>query len=547
MADSQETPQLPAWTERLLRSTFAAGLALLQSPRLLQWAPWLLAAAATAGGLVVALATAKVVQVPYPVETMETGMAEMAVRAAAGLPMYAEPSLDYIAMPYGPLGPRLASWLLGGSMAPLQAMRAVNAGGMALAVAMVYLLARTWSLPRPLAVIAAAWPLLAGEMSGYFFGVGKSDGLMVALMVGGMLAVARGRGVVSALAGGALFGLACAVKQSAIPYALVLATVLALVEWRRAAALLAGAVVVAWLLVGLPVVQGDRWMAYYLYQAPSEYPHAASSPLVMPRALLARDVGMVALALAAPPWLWQLGERRRAVHALAVLLTGLVPSLLLLTQGTYANSLIPATAVVGVVAMLALQQLVAGLQRRAAPGWQLGLVWAGVALQLIAMIHNPFKPVPSAEARAEWQALVDWIRSAPGPVALPDEPYTARLTGQRFFSTDACLTVLAGAAKTGRPMADRVRNELYAWIDSERPAAVVTTFHRDALQSKPAYAFVGTLNGIGGWERTVGGYSQQWYVFVRRDLDAKVSATPVLNRLRGGEVVGWPVRPKSTP
>ncbi|MBI5609762.1 MAG: DUF2029 domain-containing protein [Deltaproteobacteria bacterium] len=541
------TPQLPQWSDRLVQSTLAAGLALLQSPRLLHWAPWLLAAAAVLGGLAVALATGQVVQVPYPIETMENGMAEMAVRAAAGLPMYAEPSLDYIAMPYGPLGPRVASWLLGGSVAPLQAMRAVNAGGMAVAVVVVYLLARTWQLPRPLALVAAAWPLLAGEMTGNFFGVGKSDGLMVALMLGGMLAVARGRGVLSALLAGTLFGLACAVKQSALPYAMVLATVLALVEWRRAAVLLASTAAVAWLLVGLPVLQGDRWMGYFLYEAPSEYPHAVGSPLVMPRALLARDVGMVALALAAPPWLWLLGERRRAVHALAVLLAGLVPSLLLLTQGTYSNSLIPATAVLGVVAMLAVQQWVVALTRRGAPGGQLGLLWAAIGLQLLAMIHNPFKVVPGPAARAEWQALVDWVRAAPAPVALPDEPYTARLSGQRFFATDACLTVLSGAPKTGRPMADRIRGELLAWIDAQRPAAVVTTFHRDAMSERAGYAYVGALNGPGGWDRTVGGYTQQWHVFVRRDLPATASPAPVLNRLVAGEVVGWPLPKKAAP
>ncbi len=540
---SKSTANQPVLTigERAIQATLVRSVTLLESPAWLRGAPWLITGAALLAGLVVAYATLLVVQAPFPVETMETGMAEMATKAAAGQPIYAAPAMDYIAYPYGPLGPRVASWLMGLSLGSLQAMRVVNAGGMAVAVVLVYLLARAWKLPRVLALFAAAWPLLANEMTGYFFGVGKSDGLMLALIVAAMLAMARGRSWPSAALAGAALGLALAVKQSALAYGLVLAAVLALTQWRRALVMLGAMALAAWLMIGLPILQGDHWMAFYLFEAPSQYPHAPGSPLVMPRALLARDLGVVALALAAPPWLWLIGERRRAVHVLAVLLAGVVPSLLLLTQGTFANSLIPATAVLGVVAMMTLQLGIAALTKPGVPRWHAGLVWAGMALQLLAMIHNPFKSVPTAQARGEWQAMVNWIRAAPAPVVLPDEPFTARLAGQPFFATDSCVTVLAGATQTGRPLANAVIAQMLGWIDRERPAAVVTTFYRGAMRDRPAYVYIGALNGPGGWDRTVGGFAQQWHVFVRRDLAPAASATPVMDRLVAGETVGWPV------
>lgn len=547
--DSAPPPPLPAsWPSRWFGAAMDYLTAALSSPALVQWGPWWLLAAALPLMAGVVAGTAQLLQVPFAIECMEGGMAQMVERAAAGLPLYTEPTLDYIAFPYGPLGYQLAGAVTHLGLNPMVALRMVNAFSNLAALGLTFALARTWGLTAGWALLAASWALLAQELSGTFFAVARADGPLQFCMVAAFLLMARGRSWPSGLMAGGLMGLSLFFKQSGLPYGALLGAVWLLMDWRRGLAIWAGLGLGVAALLGPSVLSGDPWQQLFLYKLAGDYPFYPGAILTLGRLVIGKQALMFALAMAAVVLVWRKGQFSRAHQMLALLVTTLVPSTLLLMKGAFVNSLLSVPVAVGICGAMGLSELQP--ERSAAPHLRLrwGLLLLAMLAQLGALIHNPFKAVPAPAEVKAWHLYREWLNAAPGQVLVTDDRWVTVGTSQPRLAADVAVPVLNLGPRAGGPAGAKVSQALLAKIASDRPLAVVTFTWPRQLEANTDYTYIGPLNALTAMGPKIGNAGYVWQVYLRRDVaTAAGSATaassePVLDRLQRGALVGWPVR-----
>ena len=534
-----------------LRAIPDAVIGLLSAPVWLRWGMHVALAAAIGLGATVAWGTWQVMRTPYALECVEPGMVQMLDRHLAGQPLYVQPALDYSPFPYGPALFELAAPLVRAGAAPLLVLRSINALGMLLACLACLLLARAWRATWPLAFLAGLWPLLSNEITGFFLGVAHSDGPYLAFLLLGYLALGRSQTWRGALLAGLCFGLAVPFKQSALLYGAVLGACWLTVNWRLALVFGAATLAFAGATLLPPILQGDVWAQFWLFRFASDFPFHPLSIAMLGRALIGREAIAFAVTLAGIAATFLGGHGERARRILAIVVAAWAPSQLLVMGVAYTNSYFPAAAVTGVGLAMGLSEL-ARLATADSPRSRLlaGTLPLLALLQVLALTHDTGKLAGRPEQTAIWQTYVAWLRAAPGEVLVTDDRWTPRLTQHPLTASDTVVGALGVAPHLGAPEAARLHAAVLAKIQRDRPLAVVTYSWPAALDGNPDYRYVGPLNSAAQWGPTIGSVGYVWQVFLRRDapIAARAAATPVMERLRRGETIGWPVRPgKPTP
>lgn len=401
-------------------------------PSLLADLPGLLALLALGGWL--ARTVAPRLTYPYDLEWMEGGMLVHAWRVSQGLPLYTEPSADWIPYLYPPLYP----WLMGalGIVVGVDYTlgRGLSLVGVAFACLALVAAVRREGGSTLLGLGSAALFLSTYEDSGTFFDLVRADGLLVALLGWSLVAVRSGR-VVS---GGLLLVLAWLTKHNAAAFGLPM---LAWLWWAhgRGPALrfaLASVGPALALLVALQLSSHGLFLVYLL-EVPARHPFVlerffpgaptellGAMPLAVGLALLGAVAHRLPRAAVPPPD----ADRRQgqvywgACLALAFLLCMVMRG----HHGGFLNVLVPghwAVALWGGLGAVAL--------RRAWPGAATVLLTACVLAGQAWQGRWEVEPQqPTAADRAAGDALVERIRAIEGEVLMPHAPWYPVLAGK---------------------------------------------------------------------------------------------------------------------
>jgi hypothetical protein len=395
---------------------------------------------------------------PFELEWLEGGLLQAMQRALHGQPLYAPPTLDYVAFNYPPLYPwlaALAARVLGEGFLPLRLISFLaSLGCFALIGGLVWREGRNWFA----ALLAVGIFAATFRLGGAWFDVARADSLYLLLLLGAFAALRLDASRVrSAVLAGALFSLAFLAKQSALMVALPL---LAYLLWtdRVRFLVLAGTMGLG---IGGSTLWLDHqfggWYRYFLFYVPSHHGMALENildywpkdivlPLGLALLIAAAYFGLagrtqdvqIPAALDTPDEDAQASpgatDRTRRPGFYAAMLAGTALSSWYhrMYPGGYENVLMPAHATIALVAGLGWQEAarwLAGLGAQA--GRRLGSALAiAAALQFAALVYNPLTQIPGPADRAAGEQLIHQLRAIPGRPLIPSQPYLACRAGK---------------------------------------------------------------------------------------------------------------------
>ncbi|MBW2731491.1 MAG: glycosyltransferase family 39 protein [Deltaproteobacteria bacterium] len=396
---------------------------------------------------------------PLDLEWMESGMLVHALRVAQGLPLYAEPSVDFISYLYTPFYPYLVgtlgrifgvSYLLGRIVSLLCFMAAL---GVAFRVAQRESVAVATALtPRARRLWGVAWGLTAVGLvaasfphTGAWYDLVRNDSLYLALVSTALYLlryhVERWRWVFVA---GVLLGLAFLTKQTASLFILFAGAATLLTRWRRllllvpVVALVAGGTV----LVGSLLTEG--WMWRYIFEL--HQGHDLYWERVWPQTelklgkLMPASYGVAGLWLLVALGTWLKGRRlpdaheRRLLFWWFLVIVGLAVSAIgFATQWAVQNAYIPGFYFAAIFAAVGAADLAArlGLGRRPLWAASVALICGGALCgQLLGQLYKPGPHLPQRGSYAAADKLLARMHAVEGPILMPYHPFYPHLVGR---------------------------------------------------------------------------------------------------------------------
>jgi 4-amino-4-deoxy-L-arabinose transferase-like glycosyltransferase len=370
---------------------------------------------------------------PYELEFVEGAVLDQVARVRHGLPLYAPPSLDYVALNYTPLYfwvCALASRALGEGFL---ALRAVSVLASAAACALLWRLVRHETGRGAPAWLAVGLFAATYRLGGAWLDVARADPLHLALLLGAVVIARSDRSPWRMpLAAGALLALAFLAKQSALVAAGPFALAVVVRDPRRGLVLAAAwGVLVAGAVATLNLASAG-WFRYYAFTVPGFHHPETALALAFPLHDLVRPfwpalaLGVLALARrgAGRP-----GERALALGALAVGFVGLA-AMLRAYRGGYDNGLMTAHAAIAVLVALAFARLTGGATARGRARLERLVACVLVVVQLALLRWDPARQVPTPADRLAGDEVVAALAANAGRVLVPTHPYLARRAGR---------------------------------------------------------------------------------------------------------------------
>jgi len=407
---------------------------------------------------------------PFEVEWIESNMLVSVLRIAHGQGLYVAPTLDYVPFLYAPLYLYLSAAvtrLVGVGNHGYAALRLVSALSSVVSCVAVHALVMS-ETRRHIAGIAAAGVFIGCyAILGGFYDIGRVDSLFVCLLLLALLAQRRGHPVLAALLWVATFQ----TKQTVLP----LAVFILCADWQRPRRVIAGLTTflsaTAISIVLLNHATGG-WYNFYIFKVARGLPLVGRQiALYVPQQVLAPlaiawMIVLAALILTRPSFKTATGMFYAFVTV--ALLGGIwfVES----HAGASANAMMPVYAWTAVLFGVALSRLLSQAEASQTPRFAL-LTLTVAAAQLVALIYNPGRFVPTAAARQLSQEFVDQLRVLPGDVYVLNHSYDAILAGKQPHAEGEALGAVLDA-KLGATSAD-LRAELDRSLATHRYVAMV--------------------------------------------------------------------------
>jgi len=437
---------------------------------------------------------------PYDLEWMEGTMLLHAHRLREGQPLYAPPSLSFVAFAYPPLQPALvalASMVFGLDYAT---GRAISIFGYLVAVGAAYAFLREAGVPRALALGGVAVSAAAFAPTGAWYDLVRIDSVWLGLVTLGLWAAWRARAsTAAAVIAGVLLAASLLAKQTAAPFIGVAVLALFLAHRRRGVILAVTTSGVTALAIVLLQRATGGWFWRYVFglHQRHDFDNWLGFGLAPLRVvlLLGPAVVLVPLALTGRRTGPELPYRAEYDGTLLAVLGVFVAAMVATIRGAgppwgYANAFIPAMFFGGVVLAVAASRVrgaraavyapaLLALSVAVAPG---GLVWAADRIWpragfALPVGYDPRALVPTATDRPAGDALVALLRATPGAVFVPFHPFYALRAGKAPSLHAQNLADINAIPDLGTPreLIEAIRTRAFALIvldvEGEGPAA----------------------------------------------------------------------------
>ena len=370
----------------------------------------------------------------YELSYFEGSTVEVTARVVAGLPLYGPPTVDFTPWPYPPLYFWLGAAVAQVNGLSISSLRWVSFGASLAVLVLIAMIVRRAGGSTVAGIVAAGVYAASYRVSGAWADTARVDSLLLALLLGAILAGLRARSWIGGVAVGGLFFLAFLTKQNAL---VVAVPVLCwLLVYRRSAGIWATTSLVA--AVGVSTWIGDAatdgWYSSSVFGQLLGQPWAAqwlglfwvvdiALPFAIVIALTVWLVRRLRNGSAAAHW-W----RADAATYLAACCVGLVLAAWAgrLHDGGYANVAMPAHVAVALV----FGYVVALARRRPGVGGRAALTMAALlAVQFAAMGLWRTQVLPTDSDRSAGDTFIATISGLPGRVLIPSHPYYLRLAG----------------------------------------------------------------------------------------------------------------------
>lgn len=442
---------------------------------------WCLTLAA-AGSYLVMYGVLVLRRLPYPfeLEWMEGGSLQQLQRIVDGLPLYAEPQLNYVPFLYPPLyfyAAAAVAQVTGVGFLPL---RLVSIAASVVCFWLIYLITRRETGRAAIGLISAGLFAATYNVSGAWLDIARVDSLHLALMLAAIYVAQHQASRWTIVGAGAVMGLAFLTKQTAGLVMAFLALYWALTDRRALVIFVAAFAVVGGGGIALIDALWDGWPSYYLFTLPGQDRIVRSVLLTFWQSDVMAPLGVACVvaifglgALAAQ------GNGLRARFWLLVL-AGMVAAGLAgrLTYGGVNNALMPTYAAIAIVFGLGMDRAMQITSSRAGAFLQ-GSAWKtyvlGLALAQFCLLgYDPRQDIPTTQDLQAGQALVERLRAVHGDVYMPDSGYLPVMAGKPWYAHSMGLDELTGGfGGSVSPAGYRLMAELQDDVLQRRFGAVV--------------------------------------------------------------------------
>jgi 4-amino-4-deoxy-L-arabinose transferase-like glycosyltransferase len=460
---------------------------------------WLLLLLATGAILLFVWVALNRLAYPFELEWMEGGMVDAVQRILDGQPLYAEPSLAFIAYIYTPLYfyvSAAVAAITGGGFLPLRMVSFVASLG---SLAILFLFARRLTGSTALALLAPGLFAATFRAAGAWFDVARVDALFLCLLLASVYTLYCARRWPLLALSALLMGLAFMTKQQALATGAAMGfyCVVALPprqKWLWPTLYLAVIAGASWWLNG----QSDGWYLYYIVELPRQQPFLEAMVsgfwrVDMFAVAIAGVIGLVFLL-----HVWVTGRRKDWLFF--SLFAASMVSMAWISRakaGGYDNTLLPAYAAVALLLPLGVAPLASFTVRRPLPNVQTSLasifVLLACVVQFLGLSYNPVRQIPTAADRAAGEALLQTLATVDGEVFMPWHGHLNSRIGKRTWAQQGLLSdVLTGDNVALR---DKVRNELSTALREQQFGAVVLDWNwlNLAEEARPFYPIVEPL------------------------------------------------------
>jgi hypothetical protein len=360
---------------------------------------------------------------PFDLEWMEGSMVHHVSRVLDGKPVYAPPTLDYIPFLYPPLYyyvSAAAARLTGLTFLPL---RLVSLTSSLVMFWLVYRLTARDSGSRYAGALAVGLFAATYRIGGAWFDLARNDSLFLALVLAAIYLIRFRESWAGWASAGLLIALAALTKQTALIMAPSLLLYVAIVDWRKALAL----ILVFALALGAATwtfnAGSHGWYVYYVFRLPSRIGQAAAerAPFWTHDIFTTLPVASVLAAatlIAVRPW----RDRRSAFWPLVALSALGAAWVSRLHSGAYENVLIPAYLCLAVLAGLAGRQIPRRVPVQYGM-WARATIAALCVMQLFLLRYSIAAQVPTAHDTELAVELGNRLAGSRGEVFAPFHSY----------------------------------------------------------------------------------------------------------------------------
>lgn len=410
---------------------------------------------------------------PFELSWLEGLIFEHVQRVRTGLPLFVEPTFEFIPLIYTPL-----YYYLGAAISPadggMPALRAVSFGCTLGSLVWIALLVRRETGSILSSLLAAGLFAATYRLSGFWMDLARVDAMMLFFFLAGLYA-ARTSGWGWSMLAGLLFGAAFLTKQTAL---FAIAPGLAAVVWqRRTAGLIQSLTALATVSVASLFwnMSSNGWYGFYTFTLPGR--HTISPTLLLH---FATSIFVLPLCVAFLFAAWYFLERRgkedlEAKWTYALIAAGAIAggALSLSKWGGYLNAMLMPHALSAILCGLGFHSVLESLKSlpESARNRVHLLVHFAVLIQFAGLVYNPLQAIPSdREAETAW-SLVSSVKNLPGEVFIPDQPYLLPLAGKPAHAHEMQLVdVLTHGNSDQR---DRLLRQISNAASSHRFAAIV--------------------------------------------------------------------------
>jgi len=387
---------------------------------------------------------------PFALEWLEGGSYAQVHRVLTGLPLYARPSMEYVAMIYPPLyyyAGAVIARAVGFGFLPLRLISFAASLG---ALALIFLIVKGRGGNTLAAALGSGLFAATYHLSGTWYDIARVDMLAVFLV---LLAIwlLRLRGWWWHVSAGIVFALACLTKQIHLISLACLIVYLGLFERRKLLTFMLPCVAaLSVIFLGLDG-QYEGWIGFFVLKlalGSGEYVTFEPGMFLdsamefwLNSILLALPIVALSILVFIIAGLREARDRAGLYFYLACAAGMVGTSWAVVQVGGYRNDLVPAYAAVALLFGIALQCLVSMLPRGSLRG---SALLAACALQF-ALLWYPIGPqLPSDEDLTAGRSLVAQVRAQSGDVYVPFHPELALMGGKKPFASWSPMFQLEG-------------------------------------------------------------------------------------------------------
>lgn len=389
------------------------------------------------------------IQSPYELEWMEGAMLQQVHRLLHGLPLYGEPTLDFVPALYMPLYygvSALSAYVFGES---LFALRLVSITAALITHILVFLIVRRVSGSLLAALLGALLFAATFPHTAFWFDVARVDSLWVLCLAATVYALLslREQASIRAVIVVAVFSVAALLAKQAslffMPF-LVL-SIWCWAGWRYALGFCVLFALGASFFIALIIAFYDERFFFYVFQMAGSHGVTLSGFRRFGLDVMFSIAGTLFSALLYPFLLD--GSWREKLGWLAVLAGFIFLSMVSRAYaGAFFNVLMPLHFCVAIFSALTLALL---LKRTQVSSW-----WFLPALLLMALLLNDMyraryvvaKQLPTADSDAAYGVLIDRIAAVQGRVCITSHGYLAWMAGKDFCAHNTQVTdVITGS------------------------------------------------------------------------------------------------------